>query len=260
MVTHRIAASLKSQNYSNILIELFVVIIGVFLGIQVSNWNDSRIDQSRAHSYLERIRADLDADILNYRDRERFWEAVSRYGAIGLNYAETGKLEDLTEWDVLLAYFQASQLAQFYTTQTTYDELKSGGELGLIGDIALRNALAYYYTNANNPVLTERPAYREHVRGSIPLNIQNYIWEDCYASDELSIQKLIDCEAPVDAKESARLIAALSGDEPLMSELRYWMSTMYVALIIGRDRTTFATRLRDSINTQIAGESSVENP
>ena len=260
MIIRRIIESLRAQDFTIVAIELFVVIFGVFIGIQFSNWNDARMDAARAHSYLERIHADLGADILNYHDRMEFWEDVSEYGAQGLKYVRTGELGDLAEWDLLLAYFQASQIGEFYTTQTTYDELKSGGELGLISDLELRNSLAYYYTNADNPVLTERPVYREHVRGKIPFEIQNYIWEDCYASNEFGGQDFLDCKAPVDVKEAARLVAAISGDEQLMSELRYWMSTMRVALFIGRDRTAYATRLRDSLDTRIDGVSAIENP
>ncbi len=260
MIIRRIIESLRAKDFTVVAIELFVLIVGVFVGIQVSNWNDARIDKTRAQSYLGRMGADLDADILNYHDRMRFWKDVSEYGAQGLSYAKTGNLGDLAEWDLLLAYFQASQLAEFYTTRTTYEELKSGGELGLIDDIELRNSFTYYYTTADNPVLTERPAYREHVRGKLPLHIQNYIWDNCYTSNDLGLQKLSACAAPVDAEEAARLIEAIRDDHQLISELRYWMSTMRVALFMGRDRTAYATRLRDSIDTKINGGSVVESP
>lgn len=113
-------------------VELFVVIVGVFIGIQFSNWNDARLDQDRAQGYLERIQADLDADIANYRQRLKFWEDVSEYGAVALGHSNTGDMQGFTQWDMLLALFQASQMAEFYTTRSTYEELKSGGELGLI--------------------------------------------------------------------------------------------------------------------------------
>jgi len=201
-------------------IELLVVIIGVFIGIQVSNWNEARLERTRAHSYLERIGADLDADILNYEDRLGFWEDVLEYGAAGLDFAETGARDNRTDWELLLAYFQASQLAEFYTTQTTYDELKSGGELGLIRDLNLRNQLARYYTNANNPVLTERPRYREHVRGLIPLGVQDYIWISCYSSDGETRQELLECDGPIEVENAGQIVQRISGDVQLMSELR----------------------------------------
>jgi len=147
----------------------------------------------------------------------------------------------------LLAYFQASQLAEFYTTRSTFDELKSGGALGLIENLKLRGQLARYYTEADNPVLTERPAYREHIRGLIPLPVQNYIWEQCYSNDNYD-QKLLECEAPINDGDAAALVTTISKNEQLMSELRYWMSTMHVAQNIGNERIKLAQRLRDTVD------------
>lgn len=254
MIVHRMVESLRTRHFSTLVIELLVVIIGVFIGIQVSNWNEARLERTRAHSYLERIGADLDADILNYEDRLRFWEDVLEYGAVGLDFAETSARDDRTDWGLLLAYFQASQLAEFYTTQATYDELKSGGELGLIRDLTLRNQLARYYTNANNPVLTERPRYREHVRGLIPLGVQDYIWNNCYSSDGETRQELLDCDGPIEPEKAGQIVQRIRGDEQLMSELRYWMSTMRVALLIGNERLSFAKRVRDLVERQVEGK------
>ena len=89
-------------------------------------------------------------------------------------------------------------MAEFYTTDATFEELKSAGELGLIKDTKFRNALAQYYSFGSNPALTERPHYREHVRGVIPLAVQDYIWTNCYSSHQASIQKMLPCKSPLE--------------------------------------------------------------
>ncbi len=259
MVVRHIIESLRSRNFSFLVVELFVVVVGVFIGIQVSNWNDARLDRIRSSAYLERIGANLDADIANYRNRLAFWEGVSAYGAIGLDYANSGNIEGLSKWDLLLALFQASQLAEFHTIRSTYDELKSGGELGLISNLELRDFLARYYTNADNPVLSERPAYREHVRGLIPLHIQDYIWEGCYWSDG-DQQRLLDCESPIEPDEATKLVEVIIGNEQLIFELRYWMSTMRVARIMGRDRLLLAEQLRNLVHEAAHGGAVLESP
>ncbi len=113
-----------------------------------------------------------------YRDRLAFWAEVSASGARGLAYAETGDAGGATQWDLLRDYFWASQVGAFNLTEATYDELRSAGELGLLGDPRLRDRLASYYTNSKNPTLSESPEYRKHVRGLIPLDIQLYLWEN----------------------------------------------------------------------------------
>jgi hypothetical protein len=251
MILRRVIDHFREQEWTAIAIDFVIVVVGVFVGIQVSNWNADRIDRIKARAYLERIRSDLDADLAAYADRRDFWGKVSAYGARGLDYAETGEAGDESQWELLLSYFQASQVAEFNTTRTTYDELKSGGELGLISNLELRNGLAQYYSNAGNPALTERPAYRMHVRGVIPLEVQNYIWASCYRSDPSGHQQLLECESPIDAGRAAEIVDTIRKDAALMAELRYWMSTMNVASRLGRDHTANAVQLRSLVEADL---------
>ncbi len=251
MLLRRVIEHVRKQEWTAIAIDFVIVVVGVFVGLQAANWNEVRADESRARGYLERIHADLEADLANYENKIRFWNAVSHYGRTGLTYADTGGTRDRTQWNLLLAYFQASQVAEFWTRSTTYDELKSAGELNLIANLDLRNALARYYTESGNPALTERPAYREHVRGVIPIDVQLYIWTRCYASNARGEQNMRDCASPISEATAAEIVNGIRRNPALMSELRYWMSTMRVASMIGRDRTTFAREVRASVNAEL---------
>ena len=255
MLLRRVIEHLRGQEWTAIAIDFVIVVVGVFIGIQVANWNEARVNDARATGYLERIHNDLEADLSNYRDRIHFWAVVSDYGRKGLAYADTGRAGSLTQWDLLLAYFQSSQVAEFLTTVTTYEELKSAGELGLITNIDLRNALGAYYTNAGNPALSERPAYRENVRGIIPLDVQLYIWANCYASDEQAKQELRGCASPISEQRAAEIVNAIGSNKSLMAELRYWMSTMHVASLIGRDRMALARQVKASVDAELANHS-----
>ena len=251
MLLRRVIQHVRRQEWTAVAIDFAIVVFGVFVGIQAANWNEMRADDARSRGYLERIHNDLEADLANYENRIGFWKAVSAYGRTGLHYADGRRFADMSQWDLLLAYFQASQVGEFWTTSTTYDELKSAGELGLIANLKLRNALARYYTEAGNPALTERPAYREHVRGIIPIDIQLYIWTKCYASNQLGEQELRPCASPVSEARANEIVDRIRGDPALMSELRYWMSTMHVASLIGRDRTSFAKQVLVSVDAAL---------
>lgn len=255
MLLRRVIEHVRRQEWTAVAIDFVIVVVGVFIGIQAANWNEARADAALARDYLERIQRDLDADISRYENRIRFWSTVSRYGRQGLAYADSGQAGAASQWQLLLAYFQASQVAEFWTRRTTYDELRSAGELRLIANSRLRDALAQYYTDDANPALTERPAYREHVRGVIPIDVQLYIWTRCYASDASGEQVLRDCASPVSEGQAGAIVDAIRRDAGLMSELRYWMSTMQVASQIGRDRTAFARQTRASVRSELAGQS-----
>ena len=45
MIYKRVAARLKGQDWAAITIELAIVIVGVFIGTQVSNWNAERLER-----------------------------------------------------------------------------------------------------------------------------------------------------------------------------------------------------------------------
>lgn len=247
MILRSVSRHVREQNWFAVGIDFLIVIVGVFIGIQVSNWNDARVDEGRARAYLERISLDLDADLDTLADRQNFWGEVSRYGEMGLRYAQTGSAEGTSHWAVLLAYFQASQVAEFITTQATYDELRSAGDLELITNLDIRNALARYYNFGAAATVVERPAYREHVRGIIPMDIQVYIWNSCYESNASGFQRMLECPSPVGQEEAREIVGALAGNVGLMEKLRYWMSTMHVAQLIANDRVAGATALKQMI-------------
>ena len=260
MILRRLAQSLKEQNWTAIWIEFVLLVAGVYLGIQVANWNAARLDSIRAQAYLERIRDDINIDIASYQDRKSFWSDVSAYGAKGLAYAETGNAEGASQWELLLAYFQSSQVAEVYMNNATFEELKSAGEVGLISDTKIRYELTRYYLRVFNPLLTERPRYREHVRGIIPLDVQKYIWTHCYSSDADGIQKMLPCKSPLDEEMAAGIVDTIRNDKTLMTELRYWMSSMHVASIFLEGSIESATKLRNAIDAMIGSSKKKQSP
>lgn len=251
MILRRITKHLKDQNWFAVGLDFFIVVIGILIAFQITTWNEGRADDSRAEAYLERLSSDITTDIINAQRKLEFWSQVSDYGTRGLHYAETGQANGQSEWQLLLAFFQASQLDEFTVTDTTYQEMRSAGELSLIKDEGLRQTLGNYYALSGNYVLTERPRYREHVRGKIPLRVQSYIWTNCYDTDTVGEQTMLDCEAPTDAKDVKRIVETLSNDETLMEELRYWISTLQIASIISQDSINSAQSASALINSTL---------
>ncbi|MEO8974521.1 MAG: hypothetical protein ABI552_01990 [Casimicrobiaceae bacterium] len=50
MILRRLSQSLKEQNWTAIWIEFVLVVAGVFVGIQVANWNGELRDHQREHA------------------------------------------------------------------------------------------------------------------------------------------------------------------------------------------------------------------
>lgn len=59
----RLRERLKQQDWVGVWIELALVVVGVFLGIQVSNWNDERKERSQERAHVARIAEDVRSDV-----------------------------------------------------------------------------------------------------------------------------------------------------------------------------------------------------
>ena len=254
MILRRVITHFRNQEWTAICLDFLIVVFGVFVATQVSNWNAGRADQARAQAYLERLGKDIQSDITKAARKVEFWSQVVIFGETGLSFAEADNAKSISQWHLLQAYFQASQVNEFYVSETTYQEMKSAGELVLIKNSALRESLGLYYSIGTNIILIERPRYREHVRGVIPLEIQSYMWSSCFESDSFGDQRMIDCDSIFEEAEITKVVNKISGNEVLMEELRYWISTLKIASIIAENSIVSAKRVKSLIDSELAQE------
>jgi hypothetical protein len=69
MIFRRLAAHLREQNWAAISIEFVLLVVGVFLGIQVANWNEDRQDRQAEQRYLRELVRDLRSDTRGLQGR-----------------------------------------------------------------------------------------------------------------------------------------------------------------------------------------------
>ena len=238
----KLVARLRRHDWTAAVIELVIVVAGILIALQVSNWNQDRLDRARGEAYARRIGAELAGDVATIDRTSAFWGAVSDHGRAAMAHAEDGTLVDGSRWKTVLAFYQASQLSPFKLEDTTFAEMRASGDLALVADESLRSQLAQYYrlTAGDEPtqLLQHDPDYRRRVRGLTPWTVQEYIWEHCWRQRELD-QELVDCPAPISEDESAALLAAYTASPELLQELRYWMAILRVSRIVlgvSRDR------------------------
>jgi hypothetical protein len=55
MLLRRVIAHLRKQEWTAIAIDFVIVVVGVFVGLQVNNWNEARRDRQVEHALLERL-------------------------------------------------------------------------------------------------------------------------------------------------------------------------------------------------------------
>ncbi|WP_375202692.1 hypothetical protein [Hyphococcus sp.] len=70
MLLRRVIDHVKHQNWTAVALDFVIVVVGVFIGIQVSNWNAARIAEVQAGDLLQRMIAEAEdarTDMAGYR-------------------------------------------------------------------------------------------------------------------------------------------------------------------------------------------------
>ena len=68
MILRRIADHLKQQHWTGVFIELVIVILGVFIGMQVQDWNAARIARTELNQQLISLRMQLEDNRAYFKD------------------------------------------------------------------------------------------------------------------------------------------------------------------------------------------------
>lgn len=68
MILKRMASAIKRQDWFQVTIEVMIVIVGIFLGLQVQAWYEEQADQAQEAIYLTRMHEEL-LDVLNNVER-----------------------------------------------------------------------------------------------------------------------------------------------------------------------------------------------
>lgn len=139
----RITEHMRQQAWTAIGIEFVIVVLGVFLGLQVENWNEARLQAegelamlSRLEEELVAVQSELTIVAEQFERTERATARVIEAIRAGTRPSEDGSFED--------ALRDAQYVWDAPTLSVTYSELVSTGALSRLADPELRGALTRY--------------------------------------------------------------------------------------------------------------------
>jgi hypothetical protein len=164
---NRIARYLGAQHWNAIAIEFLIVTAGVLMGIQVSNWNDDRLEKARIDQQLASLRIELKGNLATVRDYQQFVEsqlddtlALER----AFDRADNGGIDRK-----LMNVFRIRSLI---LETSAYDELNGTGSLRHV-DADIRSAMTAWQARKSQLERVDRDAlsYRlslvDHLFGAL---------------------------------------------------------------------------------------------
>jgi len=131
----------KTQNWFAVGIDFIIVVVGVFIGIQVSNWNDLRAERRSEAQYLAALEQDMTESIAEIDDVVRQMQAHDEARQLLFEYS-LGEHQELEPVDISrLIHHGIWSFASLELRVTTFDTLRSSGSLGILTDDELVIAL-----------------------------------------------------------------------------------------------------------------------
>lgn len=144
MLLRRVVEHVRDQNWFAVGIDFVIVVLGVFIGIQVANWNETRRDRQSEQEYLDRLRQELAVILPQAESSGR--ELADRMARIDelRAFLASGEAGTAIDERHCIAAGRSHIYAATIFYPPTIKELISTGRILLIRDPAIRTAIVSF--------------------------------------------------------------------------------------------------------------------
>ena len=172
---------LTENNFSKYLLyavgEIFLVVIGILIALQINNWNVNKQETKELYGYLKNIKSNLQSDLISIEEINLFRNSSIAYSK---NYLIVAKKDKITIEDYNTIEHLKIRHSVFIDTylkskDSGFEALKNSGFIGKLSGTELEEKLNEYYylidkisdaeISLNNTIeALENVAYQENVR------------------------------------------------------------------------------------------------
>jgi hypothetical protein len=231
MLLRSITRHVTAQNWFAVGIDFVIVVIGVYIGIQVSNWNEARLESERGEYFSARLVEDIRQEFAIYDAELDYYSTVHDYAlrAVALIDSDDSAFDN----EFVVSAYNATQYFYAEPARSTYDELLATGNLYLLEDENLRNASLFVYNSTNRLRLSSYvldSAYRERVRRVMPYDTQEAVRQQCgdVIDDATGFSSGIpaSCRIEFPSASIGAAATALRNDPEIRSDLAFFLSSL----------------------------------
>ena len=144
MILQKLALAIRRQDWFQVLIEVLIVIVGIFLGLQVNAWNLDRLDKQQEAINLNAIKNEISSNVATLEYLISFNNDYLEQVNYLLKSAELPKEEiDLDE--IYKAFGITFSLDATDLDRAVFDEISENGKLQKFQSLSLRTDIKAYY-------------------------------------------------------------------------------------------------------------------
>ncbi len=123
MILQRLATSIRKQDWFTVLIETLIVVFGVYLGIQLGNWNGARQDRAQFEDAYDRAMAETRRNLQDLEDTRALVDARLPIVKAAIEDLRACRTDEAAEERVQAAFAPAGYGVSFSLDTTSLDQL-----------------------------------------------------------------------------------------------------------------------------------------
>ncbi len=179
MFVRRLTTSFKEQHWMTLVIELVIVIVGVFIGTWVANRNQEVVERESTIRLLNQFKSEIQFQAQEYQALKDYMAVTGDYARV----AEAGWRNDLAVSDpqFVIAAYQASQITGTAINTQSWASMFGAGQVQNVQDPVVRSRLIRVLSLDSSVIGIQQlqSDYRKDVRSVIPGPIQDAIRARC---------------------------------------------------------------------------------
>jgi hypothetical protein len=147
MLLGRVIEHVKAQHWTAVAIDFVIVVAGILIAFQITEWNEARRERVRERDYLVRIAAELDRSIEDINHSVRRSKEREDYGRFLIRSVSDPEIVRADPGRYVKAVAHAGFTFSPAIRAHTFEEIKATGDLDIFRDKALLFDLSEFYTN-----------------------------------------------------------------------------------------------------------------
>ncbi len=172
MLLRRISAHVRGENWFAVVLDLLVVVVGLFLGLQIDTWWEGQKEARIESTYLQEIREDFELNRSSLHEQISDVEQIIR-SMIVLHEQSTLVESSFSIVELNQNFSLINDMPTFVIATRAYVNLTGSGDLKLLQNRPLKNLLAAYYAAADLTALVQATHEMELVQTFQPYIIDN---------------------------------------------------------------------------------------
>ena len=132
------------------LIEIFVIILGISISLALEQWRDNNKESRLENIYLTNLLSDIEVDIKSLDNVSVGTKKILNSGNLLMGWIRNPENKQISYTLVDSNVRAILGRPKFFSSDATFSDLKSSGNVHLLKDIKLKNLLFSYYSQTQN--------------------------------------------------------------------------------------------------------------